>query len=87
MYGSQFIYQAMPRMLTLWLDYGAEVMDISPKIRNEVQLHSMRTVVSQLNVVGYTLACYDSWYWGTIVVVLVTDQRDYIVVLVTEQHG
>lgn len=25
-YGSQFIYQSMPRMLTLWLDYGAEVV-------------------------------------------------------------
>jgi len=25
-YGSQHIYQSMPRMLTLWLDYGAEVV-------------------------------------------------------------
>lgn len=26
-FGNQFIYQAMPRMLTLWLDYGAKVYE------------------------------------------------------------
>lgn len=26
-YGNQFIYQSMPRMLTLWLDYGAKAYE------------------------------------------------------------
>ena len=26
-YGSKYIYQSMPRMLTLWLDYGCNVPD------------------------------------------------------------
>ncbi|XP_030832739.1 serine/threonine-protein kinase ATR-like [Strongylocentrotus purpuratus] len=28
MYGNQYIYQSMPRLLTLWLDYGAHVSDL-----------------------------------------------------------
>lgn len=26
-FGNQYIYQAMPRMLTLWLDFGAKVYE------------------------------------------------------------
>ncbi|KAK2144551.1 hypothetical protein LSH36_748g02080 [Paralvinella palmiformis] len=50
-YGSQYIYQSMPRMLTLWLDYGSEVVDLGKRIapRNDVQLQSMRAVVQSLN--------------------------------------
>ncbi len=34
--GSQFIYQSMPRFLTLWLDYGAEVA----KMQQQYHPHS-----------------------------------------------
>jgi hypothetical protein len=26
-YGNKFIYQSMPRLLTIWLDFGAKVPD------------------------------------------------------------
>ena len=49
-YGSQYIYQTMPRMLTLWLDYGADLVDREKKTESS-QLQGMRTMINTLNQV------------------------------------
>lgn len=33
-YGSKYIYQCMPRMLTLWLDFGSNVPDTGMVLQN-----------------------------------------------------
>ena len=33
-YGNQFIYQSMPRMLSLWLDFGSGVVELEKKERS-----------------------------------------------------
>uniref|UniRef100_A0AAY5ESI2 Serine/threonine-protein kinase ATR n=1 Tax=Electrophorus electricus TaxID=8005 RepID=A0AAY5ESI2_ELEEL len=48
-FGNQYIYQAMPRMLTLWLDFGAKVYDVEKAGRSDrVQL---RADLSKINAV------------------------------------
>jgi len=40
-FGNQYIYQAMPRMLTLWLDYGAKVFEFEKgKAQKWLRLYS-----------------------------------------------
>ena len=56
LHGNQYIYQSMPRMLTLWLDYGAEVTEAESRSKNEVILQGMRTVLQHLNKVSTTLS-------------------------------
>ncbi|XP_074649776.1 serine/threonine-protein kinase ATR-like [Tubulanus polymorphus] len=51
--GNQYIYQSMPRMLTLWLDYGAQVAEEQKmkKSSNQANLsqHNHMTALSSLN--------------------------------------
>ena len=47
-YGCQYIYQSMPRMLSLWLDYGAELA-AAEKHRNDTHIHAMKNVLNLLN--------------------------------------
>ena len=55
-YGNQYIYQSMPRMLTLWLDYGSEVTE-STKLKSSqgkregASLDSMTIFLRKLNEV------------------------------------
>ncbi|XP_032809792.1 serine/threonine-protein kinase ATR [Petromyzon marinus] len=37
MFGNQFIYQSMPRLLSLWLDFGAKVFELERGNRSERQ--------------------------------------------------
>lgn len=52
MYGNQYIYQSMPRLLTLWLDYGAHVSDLEKgnKVNKAAQvmakLHKVSIIMS-----------------------------------------
>ena len=52
-YGSQHIYQSMPRMLTLWLDYGAEVVAAETAAEktatSEALRQGMRSALDKLN--------------------------------------
>ena len=48
LYGSQYIYQSMPRLLALWLDFGAEVVDCD---RCDTGLQGLRMVLQKLNKV------------------------------------
>jgi len=52
-YGSQHIYQSMPRMLTLWLDYGAEVVASEnageKSSTSEALRQGMRSALDKLN--------------------------------------
>ena len=52
-YGSQHIYQSMPRMLTLWLDYGAEVVATEnageKSSTSEALRQGMRSALDKLN--------------------------------------
>ena len=52
-YGSQHIYQSMPRMLTLWLDYGAEVVASEAagekSSASEALRQGMRSALDKLN--------------------------------------
>ncbi|XP_035466143.2 serine/threonine-protein kinase ATR [Scophthalmus maximus] len=45
-YGNQYIYQAMPRMLSLWLDFGAKVCECEKAGRVDRQ---MRQELSKIN--------------------------------------
>ncbi|VDP63217.1 unnamed protein product [Schistosoma curassoni] len=53
-YGSQFIYQSMPRLLTLWLDYGQDSvrnfheLNKSQKYAEENNLHSEQKVFNEV---------------------------------------
>ncbi|KAI0215805.1 Serine/threonine-protein kinase ATR [Lamellibrachia satsuma] len=49
LHGNQYIYQSMPRMLTLWLDYGAEVTETETRSKSEVMVQGMRAVLQHLN--------------------------------------
>ncbi len=58
----------MPRMLTLWLDYGAELQEIAKKThdskqrsRNELALDGMRTILGHLNKVFSVQGTVDLW--------------------------
>nr|XP_023680216.1 serine/threonine-protein kinase ATR isoform X1 [Paramormyrops kingsleyae] len=48
-FGNQYIYQAMPRMLTLWLDFGAKVFE-SEKAGRQDRLQ-MRSELAKINAV------------------------------------
>ena len=63
LYGNQYIYESMPRMLSLWLDYGAEVAEGEGKGKNEQVMKGMKSLLSQLNKV--------STYWDWKVSLLV----------------
>lgn len=35
-YGSKFVYQSMPRLLSIWFDYGTRLLEVSdPHIREQ----------------------------------------------------
>ena len=65
-YGSQHIYQSMPRMLSLWLDYGAEVVasetSAEKSSTSEALRQGMRSALDKLNrqmsVISEKLAPY-----------------------------
>lgn len=48
LYGSQYIYQSMPRMLSLWLDYGAEAADTATD-KSDTTRQGMKASLTQLN--------------------------------------
>ncbi|XP_042558922.1 serine/threonine-protein kinase ATR [Clupea harengus] len=46
-FGNQYIYQAMPRMLSLWLDFGAKVYEVEKGGRSEhVQMRAELTKIN-----------------------------------------
>ncbi|XP_064394848.1 serine/threonine-protein kinase ATR-like [Halichondria panicea] len=45
-YGSKFLYQCMPRLLTLWLDFGSNVPDQGKKSQER---NAMKITLAQLN--------------------------------------
>ncbi|XP_070572431.1 serine/threonine-protein kinase ATR-like isoform X2 [Ptychodera flava] len=47
-YGNQYIYQSMPRLLTLWLDFGAKVSEQEKSKRGD-KIVSNKTVLLHLN--------------------------------------
>lgn len=49
LYGSQYIYQSMPRMLSLWLDYGAEVATTDSAEKSDTLRQGMKASLAQLN--------------------------------------
>ena len=57
-YGNQFIYQSMPRMLSLWLDFGTGVVNQEKKERSRSTttssqgLEKLRLTLKQLNKVN-----------------------------------
>ncbi|XP_060762548.1 serine/threonine-protein kinase ATR isoform X2 [Neoarius graeffei] len=48
-FGNQYIYQAMPRMLTLWLDFGAKVYEVEKAGRSDRA--QMKADLSKINAV------------------------------------
>ncbi|GFR86846.1 serine/threonine-protein kinase atr, partial [Elysia marginata] len=50
-YGNQHIYQSLPRLLSLWLDYGTAVVDAEKKDRSKSsqKLVVQRTVLKRIN--------------------------------------
>ena len=51
-FGNQYIYQSLPRLLSLWLDYGSNVVQSGLKEQSSAQrLPSQRTILQNLNSV------------------------------------
>ncbi|XP_060075850.1 serine/threonine-protein kinase ATR-like, partial [Ylistrum balloti] len=66
-YGNQYIYQSLPRLLSLWLDFGTSVAEMEKRdvSRNQQLAHKlqiMRTTLAKLNklvsALGQQLASY-----------------------------
>ncbi|KAJ0062993.1 hypothetical protein NL108_010267 [Boleophthalmus pectinirostris] len=58
-YGNQYIYQAMPRMLSLWLDFGAKVCECEKAGRADRQMRQeMSKINSVMNEICVNLAPY-----------------------------
>ena len=49
-FGSKFIYQSMPRMLAVWLDYGTEIVTMDPGTNDVIQ-GGMRANLKNMNTV------------------------------------
>ena len=63
-YGNQHIYQAMPRMLSLWLDYGATVSNMEHRDRaNRAQVQKVAaarghlTRMNKVSAVSCVICC------------------------------
>ncbi|XP_067898685.1 serine/threonine-protein kinase ATR isoform X4 [Heterodontus francisci] len=50
-FGNQFIYQSMPRMLSLWLDYGAKAYELEKAPGRTADRIAMRTDLEKINKV------------------------------------
>ncbi|GCC38565.1 hypothetical protein chiPu_0017080 [Chiloscyllium punctatum] len=50
-FGNQFIYQSMPRMLSLWLDYGAKAYELEKASGRIADRIAMRTDLEKINKV------------------------------------
>ncbi|XP_072111125.1 serine/threonine-protein kinase ATR isoform X1 [Mobula birostris] len=50
-FGNQFIYQSMPRMLSLWLDYGAKAYELEKASGRTADRIAMRTELEKINKV------------------------------------
>ncbi|XP_045160246.2 serine/threonine-protein kinase ATR-like [Mercenaria mercenaria] len=72
-YGNQFIYQSLPRLLSLWLDFGTSVVDQEKKERSKTtpastsqSLQKNRNNLAKLNnmigTFGKTLAPYQLFF-------------------------
>ncbi|XP_038072304.1 serine/threonine-protein kinase ATR-like [Patiria miniata] len=48
LYGNQYIYQSMPRLLTLWLDYGSHVSELEKGKKTEKTTTS-KVILTRLN--------------------------------------
>lgn len=49
-YGTKYYYQTLPKILTLWLDLGTEVMSVAPRSAREKEFHDHRvTYLSHIN--------------------------------------
>jgi serine/threonine-protein kinase ATR len=42
-YGTKYYYQTLPKILTLWLDMGMEVMNTAPRTTRDKEFHDLRT--------------------------------------------
>ncbi|KAL3865678.1 hypothetical protein ACJMK2_043042 [Sinanodonta woodiana] len=70
-YGNQYIYQSMPRMLSLWFDFGSGVMEYEKKEKTKPSptsgqiLQKVRLTLNKLNkiiaCIGNVLAAYQ-WF-------------------------
>ncbi|OPL20252.1 serine atr threonine-protein kinase, partial [Mytilus galloprovincialis] len=53
LHGNQYIYQSMPRLLSLWLEYGTQVADYEKQDKQKPQisqrLQTMRNTLGKLN--------------------------------------
>jgi serine/threonine-protein kinase ATR len=41
-YGTKYYYQTLPKILTLWLDLGMEVMNTAPRTARDKEFHNLR---------------------------------------------
>jgi len=48
-YGCQYIYQALPRMMSLWLDFGADYFERSTLQNKSTQLSQLNSILIKLN--------------------------------------
>ncbi|XP_041373194.1 serine/threonine-protein kinase ATR-like [Gigantopelta aegis] len=57
-YGNQYIYQSMPRLLSLWLDYGTAVVESEKKEqkKNSQKVQAQKAILMRINKVIATLS-------------------------------
>ncbi|KAF9697303.1 hypothetical protein EKO04_004887 [Ascochyta lentis] len=66
-YGTKYYYQTLPKILTLWLDLGTEVMNVAPRSARDKEFHDHRlTYLDHINkylkrYAGERMPAY-TWY-------------------------
>ncbi|UPX14349.1 Non-specific serine/threonine protein kinase [Ascochyta rabiei] len=66
-YGTKYYYQTLPKILTLWLDLGTEVMNVTPRSARDKEFHDHRlTYLDHINkylkrYAGERMPAY-TWY-------------------------
>lgn len=50
-YGNKFIYQSIPRLLTLWLDFGASLPDVGASRSQSSERPALSKTLEQLNTI------------------------------------
>jgi len=67
-YGTKYYYQTMPKVLTLWLDMGMEVLNTAPRTTRDKEFHDHRiTYLDHINkhVKRYTIERMPPFAWYT----------------------
>ena len=84
LHGNQYIYQSMPKLLSLWLDYGTLLADYEKQEKLKSQSHAsqnlpaMRTTLTKLNKVWFCYYLFTSNCTGLLYINVSCNVQDYL---------